>query len=180
LKEKIIEHMKQTKEWGEFFPTSISPFAYNETVAQDYFPLTKNQILAKGYKWHDRQDREYKIDFMSDELPKTIKEVDDSILKKTILCKTQLSEENKKKYYNCTTAFKITKAELDFYRSIGLPLPEKCFHCRRQDRMAKRSPRKLWHRHCMKPGCQNKFETSYAPDRPEIVYCEQCYQQEMV
>ncbi len=31
----------------------------------------------------------------------------------------------------------------------------------------------------MKEGCQNEFETSYAPDRPEIVYCERCYQQEV-
>jgi len=27
--------------------------------------------------------------------------------------------------------------------------------------------------------CPNKFETTYAPDRPEIVYCEQCYQAEV-
>ena len=31
----------------------------------------------------------------------------------------------------------------------------------------------------MKPGCKNEFETSYAPDRPEIVYCEQCYNEEV-
>lgn len=35
---KIIEHMKRTKEWGEFFPMSISPWKYEETAAQDYFP----------------------------------------------------------------------------------------------------------------------------------------------
>ena len=28
--------------------------------------------------------------------------------------------------------------------------------------------------------CPNEFETSYAPDRPEIVYCEQCYQAEVI
>jgi hypothetical protein len=27
--------------------------------------------------------------------------------------------------------------------------------------------------------CEVEFETSYAPDRPEIVYCEKCYQQEV-
>ncbi len=27
--------------------------------------------------------------------------------------------------------------------------------------------------------CPNEFETSYAPDRPEIIYCEKCYQQEV-
>ncbi len=27
--------------------------------------------------------------------------------------------------------------------------------------------------------CPNEFETSFAPDRAEIVYCEQCYQAEV-
>jgi len=184
---KIIEYMKKTGEWGEFFPTSISSFAYNETVAQDYFPLTKSEALLRGYRWYDRKDREYQSDIRADELPQMIKEVEDSILEKTILCKTQLNEKDKSKYYNCTKAFKITKAELDFYRSMDLPLPERCFHDRRQDRLSLRTPRKLWHRQCMcdkqhshhTGKCSNEFETSYAPDRPEIVYCEQCYNSEV-
>jgi len=32
----------------------------------------------------------------------------------------------------------------------------------------------------MKEGCDVEFETTYAPDRPEIVYCEKCYQKEVV
>jgi hypothetical protein len=40
---QIIKHMKQTKEWGNFFPPEASPFAYNESAAQNYFPLTKAQ-----------------------------------------------------------------------------------------------------------------------------------------
>jgi hypothetical protein len=176
---RIVEHMKKTGEWGEFFPASISSFSYNETVAQDYFPLTKSEALRLGYRWYEREDREYKSDMQADELPQTIGEVDDSILEKTILCKTQLSEADKNKYYNCTKAFKITKAELDFYRSMGLPLPERCFHDRRQDRLALRNSRKLWHRKCMNPGCTNEFETSYSSDRPEIIYCESCYNNEV-
>ena len=60
---KIIEHMKQTGEWGEFFPISISPFAYNETVAQEYFPLTKEEVVAKGWRWVDREasDKGFRI-----------------------------------------------------------------------------------------------------------------------
>lgn len=48
---KIITHMKETGEWGEFFPISVSPFAYNETAAQDYYPITKEEALKKGYKF---------------------------------------------------------------------------------------------------------------------------------
>jgi hypothetical protein len=31
--------MQQTGERGEFFHPSLSPFGYNETVAQEYFPV---------------------------------------------------------------------------------------------------------------------------------------------
>ncbi len=74
------------------------------------------------------------------------------------------------------------------YRKMGIPIPKKCFACRRNDRLALRNPRKLWHRTCMcdkenhfhsTDKCEVEFETSYAPNRPEIVYCEKCYQQEV-
>jgi len=44
---KIIEHMKQTGERGEFFPTDMSIFGYNETEAQTYYPMTKEEVEAK-------------------------------------------------------------------------------------------------------------------------------------
>jgi hypothetical protein len=33
--------MELLYERGEFFPVSISPFPYNDTVAHEYFPLSK-------------------------------------------------------------------------------------------------------------------------------------------
>lgn len=188
LSQKIIEHMKRTGEWGEFFPHSISPFSYNETVAQDYFPLSKNEALEKGFEWFERNDRNYAIDINAGTLPETIQEVDDTVVKKNILCKTQSSTDLKGKYQNCANAFTITTAELILYRKMGLPLPQQCFQCRRQDRMEKRNPRELHHRQCMcdkddhehQGACPVEFETSYAPERPEIVYCESCYQKEVV
>src|SRR3989338_7860721 len=53
LREKIIAHMKRTGEYGEFFPAAISPFSYNESNAQDYFPLTKETALVHGLKWQE-------------------------------------------------------------------------------------------------------------------------------
>ncbi|MEK7528872.1 MAG: hypothetical protein AAB592_03815, partial [Patescibacteria group bacterium] len=53
LKEKIIGHMGKTGEYGEFFPVNACSFGYNETMAMDAFPLTKEQALASGMKWHE-------------------------------------------------------------------------------------------------------------------------------
>ena len=180
LKEKIIEHMRKTKEWGEYFPANVSPFAYNESMAQDYFPLTKDEVLRAGYNWYDRPSRDYEITLFTKDLPETSDDTREDITKEVIQCSSQNSFDQKEKYTLCTTAFKITSLELTLYKILKLPIPEKCFSCRRQDRFALRNPRKLWRRSCMKEGCNNKFETSYAPDRPEIIYCEKCYQNEVI
>jgi hypothetical protein len=66
----------------------------------------------------------------------------------------------------CSTAFKITSEELSFYRRFNIPLPRICYGCRHYSRLHKRNPMKLWHRKCMKEGCDNEFETSYSPKRP--------------
>ena len=181
---KIIEHMNSMPfvdkkgriyKYGEFFPPELSPFAYNETIAQEYFPLIKEQAIEKGYKWKDPEPRNYNIDLKSEDLPDHIKDVSDDIVGKVISCQHQ-----GKCQEQCTEAFKIIEPELQFYRRMNLPLPRLCPNCRHYQRLKQRNPLKLWHRKCMKSGCPNEFETSYAPDRKEIVYCEQCYQQEVV
>lgn len=187
LKERIIEHMRKTEEWGEYFPAFLSPFAYNESMAQDYFPLTKEEALKAGYTWYDRPLRDYKITLLTKDLPKTINDTKESILNEIIQCSTQNDQETKDKYSLCTTAFNITSLELALYKKLKIPIPEKCFPCRRQDRFSLRNSRKLWHRQCMcdkkhphhESKCKVEFETSYSPDKLEIVYCEKCYQQEI-
>lgn len=167
LKEKIIDKMKEKKEYGEFFPIDFSPLAYNETMAIEYYPKTKEQVIKEGYTWRDKKTGEYKITIEAKDLPDDIKNVNDNILIEVIQCDL------------CKNAFKLIKTELDFYKRFSIPLPRFCFSCRHVKRRNKINPLKLWHRKCMKPGCDNEFETSYSPDRPEIVYCETCYNQEV-
>lgn len=189
LKEKLIKHMKTTGEWGEYYPASLAPFGYNESVAQDHFPLTKEAALSKGYTWYERPERTIVVTKRAHDLPKTISEVDDTILREVIGCGSQDTPEGKAAYPLCAHAFTIVPLELEFYRKTNIPLPEKCFPCRRQDRYALRNPRKLYPRVCQcdvktdhfhkDAPCPHTFETTYAPDRPEIIYCEECYQQEV-
>ena len=168
--------------YGEFFPVELSPFSYNETIAQEYFPLKKEEIEERGYKYKDLEKREYKIDVKNEDLADNIKDVNEDVLGKAIDCihKGKCNEQ-------CTEAFKITEEELKFYKRMNLALPRICPNCRHYNRLKQRNPLKLWHRSCMcdkehmnhKGKCENEFETPYAPDRPEIVYCEKCYQQEV-
>jgi len=183
--EKIKKHMdempytdKQGNEYkyGEFFPLELSPFAYNETIAQEYFPLTKEGVKKQGYRWKNPEKKDYQTTLKAKDLVDNIKDIDDSILKKVIGCATK---EEGRDQIGCTTAFKIIPKELEFYKKMNLPLPRYCPNCRHHQRLKNRNPLKLYKRTCMKKGCNTEFETTYAPDRPEIVYCEKCYQNEV-
>jgi hypothetical protein len=169
-----IDSLGRIYKYGEFFPSELSPFCYNETIAQEYFPLTKEQAKGQGYKWKDKEEKNYNIDILSKDLSDNIKDVNDDIIGKVIGC-----EHNGTCNHKCTEAYKLIPEELLFYKRMNLPLPRLCPNCRHYERLAQRNPMKLWHRSCMKPGCTNTFETSYAPERPEIVYCEKCYQGEV-
>jgi len=180
---KIIKHMNdmpyidkkgRVYKYGEFFPGELSPFCYNETIAQEYFPLTKDEAIQQGYKWKDKEERNYQIDIKNEDIPDNIKDINDDIIGKVIECSHKGTCNQQ-----CTEAFKIIPEELQFYRRMNLPLPRLCPNCRHYERLSQRNPLKLWHRQCMNKGCTNKFETSYAPERPEIVYCESCYQKEV-
>ena len=157
---KIIEHMQKTKEWGEFFPVEISPFGYNETVAQEYFPLNKEEATKRGWKWKDEENQ---LGYQGPriEISKSIQDVSDSICDQVLTC--EVTGKN----------YKITPPELTFYRKHNLPIPKKHPDQRHKERLTLRNPRKLWKRNCTK--CGKEIQTTYAPERPETVYCEKCY-----
>lgn len=57
LKEKIIEQMKKNGEYGEFFPIQNSPFAYNETAAQEYYPITEETAQKNNWQWREEEKK---------------------------------------------------------------------------------------------------------------------------
>ncbi len=161
--------------YGEYFPPEFSTFAYNETVALEFYPLDKESALKGGFSWRDSEEKTRETTLKADKLPQAIAEVSEEMLEQTIAC-----EHAGKCSDPCTFAFKIVGRELEFYKKMGLPLPTLCPMCRHFERVRLRNPLHLYHRKCMNEGCENEFETTYAPDRPEKVYCEKCYQQSVV
>lgn len=160
---KIIERMRLEKEYGEFIPTDLSPFAYHETNAHDYFPLKQDEATEQGWRRMDENPKEKSTS--STPLPDDIREVSDDLCEEILRCRIT----DKK--------FKITPQELSFYRSMGVPVPDKCFEQRQKERFALQTPRKLWNRECAK--CGRKIATSFEPERTEKVYCEECYLKEV-
>ena len=174
-----IDRMGNEYRYGEFFPAELSPFGYNETQAKEEFFLSKDLALEKGFNWQENTQRTTgKETLIPENIPDAIDDIKDDILEQTLAC------------VECKRNYKIIPNELIFYRKMSIPIPRRCFYCRHEARVKARNPFKLWHRKCMcdkeehehtngQAKCPNEFETSYALGRPEIVYCEQCYQKEV-
>ena len=179
---KIIEHMMNTWERREFFPSLLSPFWYNETVAEEYFPMTREEVLWekvpvpfegtstkkwKIFNWSDYESPKPNVKkiIAANKLPENIADIPDDILNWAIEC-----EVTKK-------PFRIIREELEFYRKHNLPIPRRHPDQRHLDRMKLRNPRKLYDRNC--DNCWADIKTTYSPERPEIVYCEECYNGEV-
>ncbi|MEW6617521.1 MAG: hypothetical protein AB1333_03855 [Patescibacteria group bacterium] len=160
--------------YGEFFPSELSPYPYKDTAAFEYFPLTDNEIKNNGYVWREEDVREYMPTMKWSDLPDNINDVSDDILKEIIECAHTKDGCNDR----CATAFRITPQELQFYKIMKLPLPRFCYNCRHYRRFRAMNPWKLWKRNCAKCGAQ--IETSYSPERGETIYCEPCYQKEVI
>jgi hypothetical protein len=170
LRDKIIQHMKKTGEWGEFFPPEISVLGYNITQGNEFYPLSKEEVLKRGWKWDDNKQEVQKIKddkIEGSSLPETIDEVSGDILNKAIICEVS------------GRPFMIQKNELQFYQRYKIPLPRKHSEIRYQERLKLRNPFILHHRTCDRDGCNNEFDTTFALDRPEKVYCEKCYLEEV-
>lgn len=206
LRAKIVEHMNampyvdgkgRIYKYGEFFPPMLSPFPYNHTPAHEHFPLTKEEALQENCFWKESEDKGYTVSMKASELPDAINEVPDSIANEIILCEDWEENEAAARAHNCTKAFKILPQELLFYRRFNLPLPRKCYRSRHNDRLAHRHSVRLYERQCDCKGggaksyknvsrhahrdlpCPQTFQTAVSLEKPDIVYCENCYQAEV-
>jgi len=192
LRNTIISDMKARGEYGEFFPARLSAFGYNESAAQEQFPVTKEQALAQGFKWEDAPRGTFgKETVQWKDVPDSINDLSAIALdpaKEIFACVA------------CSKNYRIIPGELAFYKRFSIPLPRLCPDCRHARRFAARGPNRLFSRACSCAGarskdgryantvahvhrgdaaCTNQFQTNYLPEYKGIVYCEQCYQAEV-
>ncbi len=200
LIKKIKQHMDEMPyvdqkgriyKYGEFFPVELAPFGYNETMAHDWFPLTKEEVESQGWRWKEEPDRAAAIEISPESLPDHVKDTPNDLAGKIIGCLHHGTCNQK-----CTMGFRVTPSELQFYKAKNIALPRLCPNCRHYNRVDRMVRYALYKRECEcdykihkntvehphhKTGrCPNVFRTPYAPERPEIVYCESCYNAEVV
>ena len=118
----------------------------------------------QGFIWREDDKKVYKPQTVT--LPDHIRDVSDSVLQEILTCE------------NCGKNYQVIQMELEFLRRYNLPIPNQCPLCRDRARINSLNSIKIYYRTCA--NCHKDIQTSYAPDRPEIVYCEQCYRAEVV
>ncbi len=171
----IRTDMKQRGEWGEFFPVSHSQHGYNNTLAYEYFPLSKEEVITRGWRWEDETvTARGKETLAADAVPESIDLADASITKQILACAS------------CGMNYKILKKELERLKLFHLPLPLQCQDCRFTVRFERHIVPVLYHRTCMcreshvfheGSSCTADFQTTYRPDGKDSVYCKPCYQE---
>jgi hypothetical protein len=153
--------------YGEMMPSELCPWAYNESTAMEWFPLSKESALKQGFTWWEMESKDYQNATIK--IPEHIKDVPDSILKEILKCNPPAG--------GCGKNYRLIKMELDFYKRFNLPVPRQCPLCRDRARTKLLNPIEIHDSKCAK--CGKAIKTSWAPNRPEIVYCEDCYKAEV-
>ena len=149
--------------YGEFFPPELSPFAYNTTLAQNFFPLSRTETAEKKYAWRDEEVEEHEPTLKAGDIPDHIKDAPDSIVNERIAC------------LECGRPYRIIKMELDFHRQMNVPLPRECPQCRIDAKLTRwagdnrRIPRVC-------AGCGKSMESKYLESEAPKVFCKKCYQ----
>jgi len=175
LRARIIEDMNakpylekggRTYRYGEYLPYELSPFAYRESVANEYFPLIAEQVKEKGFN-----EGEYTTaggyEFSDYIIPDDIKEVRDDVLDKVLKCEVS------------GKPYRIIKMELEFYRKHNLPIPRISPFARHRERLSFVADHcKIYVRMCN--NCGKETESVYTEQEFPIVYCTECYLQTII
>lgn len=199
---ELIESMKADWTWLSFLSPESSPYPYNDTVANDSFPIHTliingiSQIInPQGHGSVTVLEPENIIshailDLWGEEKIKIRWRTQDNevhIPKGTETISTQdlptiqdVQDDILDKAILCETSgnpFRIVPLELDFYRTYGLPLPHKHFDIRHDERLKKIAWIQLYLRNCDK--CWVEMLSVYPSDYQGKVYCEECYNKEI-
>lgn len=141
---KIIEHMRETGEWGENFPMEHSPWPYNLSLASRYFPIGEEEAVGKGLRWQPLDSTAAAGELVC-AVPDGLPVSDDPFV-------TRCAETGRR--------FRVTAEELKRLRRFDAPVPRKSYDRRMSERALRCGGLKLFSRRCDRSGAD--LETVYA------------------
>ncbi len=161
LRDRIIAQMKQRGEWGRFFPTLMSPFCYNESLASCYVSLEKEEAQRYHFPWRDETEGEIEVTATPLFIPDSLRDFDEQLRASALNC------------IRSGRAYRITKQELEFYRRMDLPVPRLHPDERIKDRRSLLRPKVMTDGVCGKTGVN--IRTTMPVGKSRLVYANEAY-----
>lgn len=162
LRDQIVAKMKQSGEYGHFFPSYMAPNPYDESWSGFHFPLTHDEQAVLGFKVMSAVERRKETDLDTSSVPDSNKDF------------------SKKDFENVywdevyEKPFKIREADVNFVRKMGVPLPDTYYMRRIQDNFRMLPfDGKMRKVHCAK--CQKEIDTNWPQMFDVRILCEEDY-----
>jgi len=168
LAKKVLELMSERGELGEFFPISFSPFPYNDSLASDIFPLSKQQCLQQGLNWRD-DGLAATPNLESPEIPDALQDFNN--LNASCHCLRKMRP------------YKIIPQELEFYRKLNIPIPRLAPLTRMDDLLRFQPVYRLEDKKCARisfdgRSCDQSFKSAFVPGLiNQKTVCRGCYEE---
>jgi hypothetical protein len=165
-KQEIIDGMKISGEYGQFFPGYFATNPYNESLASFYFTLDESALKKWGFSSSVQEKPYDPLYFSAEEVPDNPEEADEALA-------TKIFWDDKAK-----GPFQIHQADIQFSRKLGVPLPWS-YYARRVKDNFKLMPFAGTTRTTQCTLCNKDVQTSWPSIYNARILCEICYQKEI-
>lgn len=166
LKTRIIAYMKQTGEYGKFFPGYFAANPYDESISGFYWPLDKKTADRFGFRLSGRKPVRPANALDSDGVPDSVTDADEKITEKV--------------FWDDIAGhpFQIQAADIVFSKELGIPLPY-TYYARRLQENFRMIPFNGMTRTVKCGKCGKETETGWTEEFDGRILCEECYLKEV-
>lgn len=200
--QEIIKNLVKEWKWGNFLDSSLSLFPYNDTCANNLYPIEKSKDISwkistinKDWTWtvmilEDKFISRAQLDlWWEKKLNILFRTKDQEINVPTWIQSISIEEIPDKideiddqilnKWIVCEETwriFRVTKTELDFYKKHKIPFPRKHFWFRQIERARNRPSGRLFVVQCA--GCGKKVFSIHDSNSKTRILCLDCFERD--
>lgn len=165
-KAEIIAAMKQSGEYGKFFPNHFAANPYEESLAGFHWPLSQEEGKRMGFRMREHEERREPDTRDASEVPDRSDHADASVTKSP--------------YWDpvANRPFQILKEDIAFAQDLKVPLPY-TYYMRRLQENFRLIPFDGTLRDIECAKCRQKTKTSWPKEYDGRILCEECYLKEV-
>lgn len=112
LQKRLIDHMKSTGEWWEFFPCDFAPNTYEDSLSATFWPLDEQVKLKFWFRTTETKNIKWDNYLLANEVPDSPFDADENTTKQVFW------DDIARK------PFTILPQDINFCRELSVPLPD--------------------------------------------------------